>query len=249
MSSPAGIEAYLNAAAEAEKEALREQHKFIAYINELDELFRALVTGKAYSRHRACGFLSMNAHSSFLAATSTALRAQFAPTFVILRNSVESALYAYLVSRDGADGDLWQNRANNPDPVKVKFTANRAIQKLAIHDPNLATMARDTYEWMIEFGGHPNPRSIIDHIKENEAEADGTVPFSMAYIHAAGSVAAIRCLAACVENGCLAVAIIAHAMPDHPSSVGTFKTVWNMFGRFQELLAEDGYWSDQTRTE
>jgi hypothetical protein len=102
----------------------------------------------------------MNAHAAFLAAASSALRGQSPATFTVLRGCIESAAYALLVSLDKSDGDLWLARRERPDEMKAKFNVNRAVQKLSF-DPELAVKLKDTYQWMIEFGGHPNPRSIV----------------------------------------------------------------------------------------
>jgi hypothetical protein len=225
---------------------LDEHQAIVAVIDELDELFRGLVTGKSYSKHPAGGFLAMNSHSAFLAAVGSALRGQSPPTFMILRGCVESALYAYLIAMDHTDGDVWLKRSQDPETTKAKFTANRAIQKLTPHDPNLAALAKDTYQWMIEFGAHPNPRSIIDHIRTKEPVAEG-YPFSLIYIHSTDSAASIRSLGACIENGCMCIAILCHAMPDHPRMPSTFERVWIVFKEFQEYVSKEGYLTQPMR--
>jgi hypothetical protein len=240
VSNPVGIMPYLNAAYEAELESLDHHHQFLQTLDELDLLFRGLVTGKSYNKHPAAGFLAMNSHAAFLAAVCSALRGQSPPTFMILRGCVESALYAYLVGMEKADGDIWLRRSQDPETAKKKFTANRAIQKLGAHDQNLALMAKDTYQWMIEFGAHPNPRSVLDHIQVREQDADGYRPFSLIYIHSAGSGAALKCLTACIENACISIAILCHAMPGHPAKPATFERIWILFKEFQEQVAKAG---------
>jgi hypothetical protein len=241
MSSPAGLRAYLQAANESEIECLKEHEYFIGLFDDLDELFRRLVTGKIHGTFGAHNVLAMSAHADYLAAVGAALRGQSPATFMILRGSLESALYAYLVSVDSADGDIWLNRHKDLEASKSRFTANRAIQKLRAHDPNLADIARDGYQWMIEFGAHPNPRSILEHVRFNEAHADGDRPVSLIYIQSSDALAVIRCLSACVENACAILAVLCHASPDHPRMGETFSEIWNIWREVQRKMKADGY--------
>lgn len=243
MASRSGIRSYLAAASSSEQESLEEHKDIVAYIDQLDDLFRKLVTGKSYSRHPAAGFLGMNAHAAYLAAVSSALRGQFPPTFMILRGCIESALYSFLISLDKDEGDIWLKRREHPEIAKAKFNANRAIQKLEPCDPNLAAMAKGAYQWAIEFGAHPNPRSIIDHIRNNDSHPD-EYAFSLIYIQSPESVAVIRCLSACVENGCMAAAVIRQSMLKHPEGDVTFEKVWQLFKSFQTYLSNKGYLTD-----
>jgi hypothetical protein len=221
-------------------ESLDEHPKFVLILDELDALFRGLVTEKSHSKHIAGSLLAMNSHAAFLAAVGSALRGQSPPTFMILRGCIESALYAFLVAMDKADGEAWFKRSQDPETVRAKFTANRAIQKLTPHDPNLAAMVRDTYQWTIEFGAHPNRRSVLDHIRLKAPISEG-YPVSMTYIHSSDSAVFIRGLNACIENGCMCLAILCHAIPDHPAMSATFERVWIVFKEFQDYLEKEGY--------
>jgi hypothetical protein len=242
MDEAIGVRSYLKAADESEKESVIEHPEFMGIFDELDAIFRILVTGRSYGEHPASSLLGVNAHAAFLAAVGTALRGQFAATFMILRGCVESAFYAYLASLSKEDADIWLKRGENIEASKAKFTANRAIQKLLLQDPNLGTLARETYQWMIEFGAHPNPRSIIDHVRVQEPDADGNTPVSMIYIHGADSTATARCLAACAENACLALGVLCHSLPDHPEMEGNFKKTWELFTRAQQMFRDQGFW-------
>lgn len=237
----ADFRGYLKAAAEAERESLAEHAGFVGFIDELDSAFRGLVTGKTYGSSLVCSFLGINAHASFLAAASTAIRGQAPATFAVLRSCVESAAYAFLVSQDKSDGDLWLARHQRPDEMRAKFTVNRAVQKLS-SDPELAAKLKETYQWMIEFGGHPNPRSVVDHVRFKE-EANEGHPVSFIYIQSPGTVGLVRSLSATIENGCIALAIMCHAMEDHPEMHATFDRAWTVWQDAQKHMADEGYYT------
>lgn len=242
MNDAADIYAYLKAAEAAERDSLEEHKGFLAFAGELDRNFRTLVTGQAYCSHPAIGLLGMNAHASYLAALSTALRGQSPPTFMVIRGCIESAAYAFLIGDQQSDGDVWFRREQDPHAVKARFTVNRAAQKLMLVDPNLSELLRSTYEWAIEFGAHPNKRSILDHLREGDPHPDGH-QFSLTYIHGSDSLAVLRCIAACIENGCVATALLSHATPGHPEGERVFVENWELLFRFQKHVADEGYFT------
>ncbi|MCS3498659.1 hypothetical protein M2189_002382 [Bradyrhizobium japonicum] len=53
----------------------------------------------------------------------------------------------------------------------------------------------------------------------------------------ANSVAVLRCIAACIENGCIAIALLNHATPDHPEGERVFSDNWELLCRFQKHVA------------
>jgi hypothetical protein len=233
------LSSYLGAALETEQAALKEHKDIISYLEVLETLFVKLVSGKSHTTDPVVGLLAMNAHASFLAAISTAFRGQTPPTFMILRGCLESSLYAYLVSVDEKDGYIWLNREKDPKAAKEKFYANRAIEKLELLDPNLAALAKENYQWTIEFGAHPNHRAVLDHVRIKQGQPTGH-EFSLVYLNAEASLATIRALAACVETGGMVLSIICHAMPDHPEGNAAFDEVWRLLRAFQKHLAETG---------
>jgi hypothetical protein len=201
-----------------------------------------MVTGRRQGgSHPICGFLGMNAHANFLAASSAALRGQSPATFMLIRGCFESAIYAFIASLSRDDAEAWMDRTENPVRAKALFSANRGIQKLEARDRNLAVMAKDSYEWMINFGGHPNNRSIVDHIRIEDTLANGDIPFSLIYLNSPGSLAVVRALAACIENGCMAVAILTHTFSDHDAASSVFPQVWEIFKEFEQIAIDEGY--------
>jgi hypothetical protein len=239
MSDEKDLRNYLKAAAEAESESLQENTLFLRFLDELDGLLRRLVCGVMYSPHPAAALLAINAHADFLAAISAALRGQSPPTFMLLRGAIESALYAFVASLSKENADIWINRADNKAATKKLFNANYAIQKLNPIDPNLAELTREAYDWSIEFGAHPNPRSVLDHVRFKEEADDGHIPVSVVYLHSSDSKDAARALSACVENGAMIIAILCHSIPGHPDVGTIFKRGWKLSKEFQKDLEEE----------
>lgn len=237
---------YLNAANESEGECLAEHKDFVAFFTELDEHFRTLVTGHLYGdvNFGVSHLLAMNAHASFLASAAAAVRGQFAPTFMIIRGSLESALYSFIASLDKKDAEIWLKRTENLEACRNLFTVNRAVQKLS-HDPNLASAVRSSHQWLIEFGAHPNPRSILENLHFDSESDPNYHKVSLAYIGNCSSVAVVRCLSACVENGAIILSVLVHAFAEHPKSAEIHKRVWVIFNQVQATMIKAGYLADE----
>ena len=82
---------------------------------------------------------------------------------------------------------------------------SRAIQLLRSIDPNLAQMAQEAYDHLIDFGAHPNALIILDSLKVKELD-EGT-QVSLVYLHAFDGVPIVRSLLACFETAVSAVLI------------------------------------------
>lgn len=236
---------YLKAANESEVECLIEHKDVVAFFTELDEHFRTLATGLVHddANHGVSHLLAMNAHASFLAAAGTAMRGQFAPTFMIIRGALESALYAFLASLDRKDAEIWLKRSENLEACRSLFTVNRAVQKLS-HDPTLASMVRSSHQWLIEFGAHPNPLSIMGNVLFDSESDPQYHKITLAYIGNATSGPVARCISACAENGCIILAVLLHVFSEHPQAHGVRKRVGVIFNEVRVLMIKGGYIGD-----
>jgi hypothetical protein len=71
-------------------------------------------------------------------------------------------------------------------------------------------MAREAYELTIEFGAHPNVRSVAEHVRLDDEEPR----LSLVYLHAAPSTAAARAIVACIETA-LVILFMSDASPNN----------------------------------
>jgi hypothetical protein len=76
---------------------------------------------------------------------------------------------------------------------------------------------------MIEFGGHPNPRSIVDHIRIKNDESRDNHPISLVYMQATGAVGLAICLLE-IDNDIFSDSVISflqRTVPPLPAQVIT----------------------------
>ena len=235
-----GLISYLRAAQRVETEALVIHARFLGFIDRLDKLIRQFVTGRTESINPVVNVLAMNSHAGYMAAAATAMRGSPA-AFTLLRSSLESALYAFLVSKRPELGSLWLNRKDQVKEMRSAFTVSEACKLMKEHDGNLGGRIGEAYNSMIDFGDHPNPRSVLPHLELSHDELSGDAKVEFTYIHSASSVKFVRALAACIEISPMCIATLCHSLPDHPSGQQVFDAVWKVSSDFGNYLEEEGF--------
>jgi hypothetical protein len=238
MSDP-GLRAFLKAANETEADCLEQYPALIDYIDKIDDLFRKLIAveiqGDIFT-----ATLFLNAHASFLAAARLAVSGQAPPTFMTLRGALESALYGLVASQNDENKDVWLNRAKNLHRSRKLYTARNALKILEI-DPGLQAAAAEAYELAIEFGAHPNARSVIAHLRLDEANRRLT----LAYLQSVPSAEGMRTIIACIETGLVIIQICPHAFPDHEPAFAIHAEATNIRREFNAYLRDNGYLQEQ----
>ena len=165
--------------------------------------------------------LMLNSHAQFLAAIRIAASGAPASTFPVLRASVESALYAVLASQSEENRTAWLQRSTNLKRCRMIFTVEAACKVLDDLDQNLANRVREHHELGIDYGAHPNPKSILPSISFEDYES-GLKGMSLTYLSSAGSTLAMRSLVACIETGVLVFFLMRHALPEARIAIEAF---------------------------
>jgi hypothetical protein len=234
MTNDAGLRDFLKAANENEAASLAEYSDFIDFIDDIDRLFRTFIE-KEIAGDPIAAALFLNAHASFLAASRLAVSGQSPPAFMALRGALESALYGLIVAQSEENRTLWINRADNLPQARKLFTARNALRFLE-SDPNLQAMATETYELTIEFGAHPNLRSIIEHLQFTEGHG-----LSLTYLAGVPSMPIVRAIIACIETGLVISYFYPHVFPDHENVAALHGAAIETRQRLDAYLRDHGY--------
>jgi hypothetical protein len=88
-------------------------------------------------------------------------------SYPLQRTCLETAGYARLIASDSKLSEFWLNRTDDAE-AKSRFT-NRAVREaIASGDEGLAKIYQELYERTIDFGAHPNEKSVtINIVKES----------------------------------------------------------------------------------
>jgi hypothetical protein len=111
-------------------------------------------------------FLALRSFNAFRASGMVCL---CLPTesYPLQRTCLETAGYARLIASDSKLSEFWLNRTDDAE-AKSRFT-NRAVREaIASGDEGLAKIYQELYERTIDFGAHPNEKSVtINIVKES----------------------------------------------------------------------------------
>ncbi len=106
-----------------------------------------------------------------------ALTGHAAAIFPTLYTALESACYAYRMIEDEKLEKMWADRHQNAEKrasVENTFTSavNDAARSINAQQAGSGAWIYDIYQPAIDFGAHPNPRSILLHLKFSPDDGD-----------------------------------------------------------------------------
>ncbi len=209
---------YIASGDQTTNELLESGSPLVAAIEEFYAFFRDDLWADDLEMSPNQAFLSMNAFMIYLGAVRVAMTGHEAATFPLFRTALESACYAFLMSEDESLPEIWGNRHRNAKAMRLcrrKFTsavseAARAIEASQRRKGH-AKWINDCYQSAIDFGAHPNPRSIYHHIRSPKDEGNRYV-VSLAGLYPSDSFEVSRSLIACLDYGLVIAVVLAHGL-------------------------------------
>jgi hypothetical protein len=239
-----GFDTFLRAATENERDSLVEYKEFAEYMEQIEGIFVELRAEKIETGPLS-GMLFLNAHACLLGAARIAFSGQSPPTFMVLRGAIESSLYALIASQSTDNTNIWLNRTSDPKRCKNLYRASNGIALLN-SDPNLREAISNAYEHSIEFGAHPNLRSILPYVKIETPNEKGQ-PIGLTYLNSINSVETLRSITACIETGILVLLMSPHVFPQHPIAAQMHARAAKILAEFQGFLVKRGNLAEFTQ--
>jgi hypothetical protein len=169
-------------------------NEFAAFVNlpadfrllsDLDSLFSLMINNLNHSPEFFAGFFLTRTRSSFIAASRMALCGQIAEAHMVLRGCLESALYGHFVAFDQTRQEIWLRRHDDADGmkrVKKEFTVRSVMDHLKSVDQRTWDITQKLYDLTIDYGAHPNERSLTSQImieKDESRYKFSSNPFSL----------------------------------------------------------------------
>lgn len=207
------IKAFMDLAAESVMININRHPKGYELLNEIDQLWKILGFSETVHQDEPLSvILVMNGHSIFRASLTMALSGHTAPIYPLLRNALESCLFAFRISHTPSLAEVWSSRHTGPAHKKrciKEFSASLAIREILNIDENLGKLLLELYEASIDFGAHPNVSGVS--VGLDISENDQHVRTSLTYLHG-DSFETDRALLACAENGRAILYLIRHIL-------------------------------------
>jgi hypothetical protein len=143
-------------------------------LKDINECYQKIIDHLLNTPDLLEGLLLLRSHSAYYAACRLAMSSQVPETFVVLRSSLENALYALHIKKNPTAGEIWLKRHDNEDTLKdtrKEFTYKNVIETLEKTDSSICKTTKNLYERAIDFGAHPNEQAITSSLKLIDTES------------------------------------------------------------------------------
>lgn len=113
-------------------------------------------------------FFILRAHSAYLAGIRLSTSGQVCEAFMVLRGCLEVALYGYYFYRNPGKAEMWMRRHDDEKSKKVvrnEFLIGKMLDLLEKESPGTGKLMRQLYERCIDYGAHPNERSMTSNMR------------------------------------------------------------------------------------
>lgn len=233
------LSVFLQAADETSAKCLSTRSPSLELVHEVDELIRLRLWGEDVQLDAVSALLAINSYYSFLGAVRTALSGHFVAIFPLIRHSLECACYAYLLAEKPALGEIWSNRNQSADGLRACRRAfggavSDVARSIKGRQQQLGSLVDDLYQASIDFGAHPNTRSIFPNLSINEV-TEGTKVL-LACLYGEHDLRLQQGLIACAENGIASAFVVALAAKNHSLLDHNYAALSHMYGRVYETI-------------
>jgi hypothetical protein len=137
-------------------------------LSDIDALFVKVSKDWLNPPDEIAAMLFLRCHASFRTATGLAAAGQAAESYVINRAVLEYAAYALHLHREAALRMIWLNRHQSTADMKASreaLTHAKVLATVTAVNQHAAKRFEDLYQHAIDFGGHPNERSVTGNMK------------------------------------------------------------------------------------
>lgn len=141
---------------------------------EIDRLYCRIVDNLNRTSEPFPALFLIRTRSCLRAGVRLCLSGQVSETYMLLRGSLESALYGFYVKGDIGRQELWLRRHDDNDAkkrVREEFKILHLLNHLRAVDEKTASIAHRLYEDTIDYGGHPNERAINMSLNVKSSES------------------------------------------------------------------------------
>jgi hypothetical protein len=183
---------------------LASDHPLLPLVTAYYRFFAEQLWAEDQHQTDAAMFLGLNAFTLWTGAVRMALSGHEAATYPLLRTALESACYAFVISRKPELAAIWSARnVGEPQRKASRKAFGSAIADAAAmleaRQASLGKFIADLYDAHIDAGAHPNPRGVIGHVHPVES-ADESRRVGMGSLYPGNSLQVFRALTMATES-------------------------------------------------
>lgn len=210
---------YLSATLENSNGHAQEHPHLMYMVLQMDQIFQEEIFDHEFDVNPIAGFLAMNSYTLLLSAVRQALSGHLVSVFPVVRTALESACYAYLIAHNEKIGNIWLNRNTTKSALqkcRKMLSVNMASKELKSISPEMAEYVMANYEIAIDFGAHPNKKSVVNHLKYMGEVDERFHGFKLTGVYGQNSSHVNYALLFCTEVGQTIAFLLAACADKHP---------------------------------
>ncbi|MFL9924553.1 hypothetical protein PQR62_09765 [Herbaspirillum lusitanum] len=182
------------------------------------------------------------ARSYYLGAVRLILSGQVSAIFPVLRAALESISFAVLAAQSLRNADIWLNREKSTrawDRCANLYRFPEAVKVLRNLDPDLALAFTEYHDASLADVAPPRKHNAFFDAQLKHLVQDGSAA-NLARIYLPPSGAIFKALDASVRYGCLILAGLQYALPQHTPSVNASRLSIEIWGEIEALMNAGG---------
>lgn len=191
-----------------------------ALLSEIDDCFTRIGENLINPKGLIEALLLLRSHSAFRTACGCAMAGQATDTYPLIRTTLEYAGYALFVQGDHKAQELWLRRhegAGALAAVRKHFQSGSIVREIKKKDKELGHIYEGLYNVTIDFGAHPNERSVTGSLAILKGEEKTT--FQQIFLHG-DDLAAANALVSVARAGLCALYLFANVFSERFQLLG-----------------------------
>lgn len=174
------------------------------------------------------GFFLMRSHAAYRGSAMLAMSGHNPETYPVIRNCLENALYALHINQNEGLDVIWLNRHENEKSektVRSEFSHGNVIKTLQNIDEDNYNAASIFYKRTIDYGAHPNERSMTGSMSTKE---EGKNKYFMQDYLSGGTMIHRQALKTCAQIGLCSLLIFERIYTERFAILGITERINNL---------------------
>lgn len=180
-------------------------------------------TAKDPGHAMAYVFFLVRSHGAYRAACGLTAAGQTQDAILVLRGTLEAALYAFFFAKRPAMLEGWLNRQAGHEAkkwVRRELTMTVLWGELDTADPTFCQEAKDLYERTIDYGAHPNVYAVLSGGTVEDTSEDTSLSAQIEYFHTGESFHFKFAVLNCIQIGLASLNLLRLGEPEKFDSFG-----------------------------
>jgi hypothetical protein len=163
-----GLTKYFDAARSNQQGSYVHKRPAVQRLIAIDALFDRISQNLMNPQNFIAALLLTRCHAAFRSAAANAMAGQVGEVYEHCRAMLERAAYAVHIERDPTLGPIWLDRHQDGDSMAAQrcaFSHQKVLASVKKANVSASERFEELYQRTIDFGGHPNERSVTGNLK------------------------------------------------------------------------------------